>query len=151
MLEVPSVGNIQPQSVVSKKIKAVEQPEQQQTNGTSLASPDEVVGRSQVNFSGSLKPIKTLSAKELNTLAEIAPRMNLNASEVKVVKQAFVDTMNEYRCKSVEELTNRIGNSISDLEDPSMALEILGTFSGNISKIDSKADVLKLSNVINAF
>lgn len=119
-----------------------------------LDTPMETVGRSQVNFQGN---IKSLSAKELNNISKIASEMKLTPQEIKVGKQALIDTMNEYNFKTVKQFTKCINNSIDAFNkgfvdcDDAKGYKMLASFSDNVRKIDSKVNVNRATSIIDDY
>lgn len=159
-MKISEVGTVEvPQNTVNMKSRMHEEAPQapEQDPKEALTNPMETVGRSQVNFRGVQNAITSLSAKELNILSRQIARMNLSEKETKVAKQALIDTINEYGCKSVEEFAGRINKSIDSMlgDFPSLndgvAEEMLGAFERNVFKIDPKVDSYRATSIIDDF
>ena len=96
-MKIAEVGNVEmPQNAVNMKSGMREEAPQTQEQDPkeALTNPMETVGRSQVNFNGAKKAIKQLTAKELNMITNQVVENKLDFHEVKVAKQALIDTMN---------------------------------------------------------
>ena len=153
-MKISEVGTVEvPQNTVNMKSRMHEEASQapEQDPKEALTNPMETVGRSQVNFNGAKKAVKQLTAKELNILSRQIARMNLSEKETKVAKQALIDTMNEYGCKSVEEFATRIVKGIEDSNYEGVAEEMIGKFEQNVSKIDPKVDIHRAISIIDDY
>ena len=122
----------------------------------SLDNPSETAGRSQVNFKG----VNALSAKELNSISRRVSELKLDSNEIKVAKQALVDTMNEYECKSLKQFTRRINNSLDNMiknrefgieSQETEAQDMLSSFANNALKIDSNVNTNRITSVLDDF
>lgn len=153
--ETNSVNNAQT-PVNFKSMKAEPAPEiKNEATVNSLDNPMDTVGRSQVNFKGTRQ---MLSSKELNMIAKMASELKLDGHEIKVAKQALVDTMNQYECKSLKQFVKPIKESLHrgaenskqylDKED-TVAEDMLSAFSKNVLKVDSEADVDRITSILD--
>ena len=153
--ETNSVNNVQT-PVNFKSMKAEPAPEiKNEATVNSLDNPMDTVGRSQVNFKGTRQ---ILSPKELNMIAKMASELKLDGHEIKVAKQALVDTMNQYECKSLQQFVKPINESLHraaenskqylDKED-TVAEDMLSAFSKNVLKVDSEADVDRITSILD--
>ena len=153
--ETNSVNNVQT-PVNFKSMKAEPAPEiKNEATVNSLDNPMDTVGRSQVNFKGVRQK---LSQKELNMIAKMASELKLDGHEIKVAKQALVDTMNQYECKSLKQFVKPINESLHraaenskqylDKED-TVAEDMLSAFSKNVLKVDSEADVDRITSILD--
>ena len=153
-MKIAEVGNVEiPQNTVNMKSGMREEAPQTQEQDPkeALTNPMETVGRSQVNFNGAKKAIKQLTAKELNMITNQVVEKKLDFHEVKVAKQALIDTMNEYGCKSVKDFATRIVKGIEDSNYEGVAEEMLGKFEQNVSKIDPKVDIHRATSIIDDY
>ena len=153
--ETNSVNNVQT-PVNFKSMKAEPAPEiKNEATVNSLDNPMDTVGRSQVNFKGKRQ---MLSPNELNMIAKMASELKLDGHEIKVAKQAVVDTMNQYECKSLKQFVKPINESLHraaenskqylDKED-TVAEDMLSAFSKNVLKVDSEADVDRITSILD--
>ena len=153
--ETNSVNNVQT-PVNFKSMKAEPAPEiKNEATVNSLDNPMDTVGRSQVNFKGTRQ---ILSPKELNMIAKMASELKLDGHEIKVAKQALVDTMNQYECKSLQQFVKPIKESLHraaenskqylDKED-TVAEDMLSAFSKNVLKVDSEADADRITSILD--
>ena len=153
--ETNSVNNVQT-PVNFKSMKAEPAPEiKNEATVNSLDNPMDTVGRSQVNFKGTRQ---ILSPKELNMIAKMASELKLDGHEIKVAKQALVDTMNQYECKSLQQFVKPIKESLHraaenskqylDKED-TVAEDMLSAFSKNVLKVDSEADADRITRILD--
>ena len=153
--ETNSVNNVQ-MPVNFKSMKAEPAPEiKNEATVNSLDNPMDTVGRSQVNFKGTRQ---ILSPKELNMIAKMASELKLDGHEIKVAKQALVDTMNQYECKSLQQFVKPIKESLHraaenskqylDKED-TVAEDMLSAFSKNVLKVDSEADADRITSILD--
>ena len=156
MTTINPISVNQPQAITNfkggEKVETEGNAVEQMTDAKSaLTSQDEVVGRSQVNFKG----VTSLSAKELNKIAKEVAINKLTPEEVKIGKQALVDTMNDYNCKTVSQLTNLIKKSIdesnSGIGDGALHQDIMACFNGHIKNINPEANVFKISSIIDGY
>ncbi len=153
--ETNSVSSVQT-PVNFKAMKAEPAPETKtETTANSLDNPMDTVGRSQVNFKGARQ---MLAPKELNMIAKMAAELKLDGHEIKVAKQALVDTMNQYECKSLKQFVKPINESLHrsaenrklclDKEE-TVAEDMLNAFSKNVLKIDSKANADRITGILD--
>ena len=153
--ETNSVNNVQT-PVNFKSMKAEPAPEiKNEATVNSLDNPMDTVGRSQVNFKGTRQ---ILSPKELNMIAKMASELKLDGHEIKVAKQALVDTMNQYECKSLKQFVKPIKESLHRNSENSkqyldkentVAEDMLSAFSKNVLKVDSEADVDRITSILD--
>ena len=153
--ETNSVNNVQI-PVNFKSMKAELAPEtKNETTVNSLDNPMDTVGRSQVNFKGARQ---MLSPKELNMIAKMASELKLDGHEIKVAKQALVDTMNQYECKSLKQFVKPINESLHRNSENSkqyldkvdtVAEDMLNSFSQNVLKIDSEANADRITSILD--
>lgn len=118
-----------------------------------LDNPVETAGRSQVNFKG----IKALSTQELNNISRMATEMRLTGKEIRVGKQALVDTMNQYKCKSLKQFTGKIKTSIDAFNkgfvdsDDVIGYKMLNSLTANAKKIDPDVDANRVTCLIDDY
>ena len=139
-----------------KSMKAEPVPEiKTETAANSLDNPMDTVGRSQVNFKGAKQ---MLAPKELNMIAKMASELKLDGHEIKVAKQALVDTMNQYECKSLKQFVKPINESLHRNSENSkqyldkvdtVAEDMLNAFSKNVLKIDSEANADRITGILD--
>ena len=153
--ETNSVNNVQT-PVNFKSMKAEPAPEtKNEATVNSLDNPMDTVGRSQVNFKGARQ---MLSPKELNMIAKMASELKLDGHEIRVAKQALVDTMNQYECKSLKQFVKPINESLDrgaenskqyvDKEE-TVAEDMLSSFADNVLKIDPEANADRITSIID--
>ena len=153
--ETNSVNNVQT-PVNFKSMKAEPVPEtKNEATVNSLDNPMDTVGRSQVNFKGARQ---MLSPKELNMIAKMASELKLDGHEIKVAKQALVDTMNQYECKSLKQFVKPINESLDrgaenskqyvDKEE-TVAEDMLSSFADNVLRIDPEANADRITSIID--
>ena len=139
-----------------RAMKAESAPEPKtETTVNSLDNPMDTVGRSQVNFKGARQ---MLSPKELNMIAKMASELKLDGHEIKVAKQALVDTMNQYECKSLKQFVKPIKESLHrgaenskqylDKEE-TVAEDMLSSFADNVLRIDPEANADRITSILD--
>lgn len=156
-MKIAEVGNVEiSQNTVNMKSRMHEEAPQTQEQDPkeALTNPMETVGRSQVNFNGAKKAIKQLTAEELNMIAKMAAELKLDGHEIKVAKQALVDTMNQYKCKSLKQFVKPINESLHRSAENSkfyltVAEDMLNAFSENVLKIDAKANADRITCILD--
>lgn len=140
-MKIAEVGNIEiPQNTVNMKSRMHEEAPQTQEQDPkeALTNPMETVGRSQVNFKGARQ---MLTPEELNMIARMAAELKLDGHEIKVAKQALVDTMNQYKCKSLKQF---------NVDDLDLYIDMLTSFLDNALKIEPKINTDKIAQIFNA-
>lgn len=153
--ETNSVNNVQtPVNFKSMKAEPASETKNEATVN-SLDNPMDTVGRSQVNFKGARQ---MLSPKELNMIAKMASELKLDGHEIKVAKQALVDTMNQYECKSLKQFVKPINESLHrgaenskqylDKEE-TVAEDMLSSFADNVLRIDPEANADRITSIID--
>lgn len=115
--------------------------ETEKNTNSNLSSQQELVGRSMVNFKGA----KKLNSSDLNYIADTLSGVEYSSNELKVLKQAFLDTMKQYK---VPNLTKLISDSKKDLDS---ALDLYMDIFNNIKKIDSNADIERYAKLVQKF
>ena len=153
--ETSSASSIQA-PVNFRAMKAEPTPEAKtETTVNSLDNPMDTVGRSQVNFKGARQ---MLSPKELNMIAKMASELKLDGHEIKVAKQALVDTMNQYNCKSLKQFMKPLNESLDRAfkiseqyldEEETIAEDMLSSFADNVLRIDPEANADRITSIID--
>ena len=85
-------------------------------------------------------------------------RISCTREYLERAKQALVDTMNQYECKSLKQFVKPINESLHrgaenskqylDKED-TVAEDMLNAFSKNVLKIDSEADADRITSILD--
>lgn len=102
----------------------------------SLTNPMETVGRSQVQFRG------TLSSKDLNRLSESVSRLQMTNADVTTMKKALANTLKKHNFANIDELHKKYSN------DMDASLDFLQDFLAEATKINPKADIDKIGLIV---
>ena len=100
-----------------------------------LTNPTETIGRSQVQFRG------TLSSKDLNAIARNISDKKLNRVDIATFKEALSNTLKKYNMSGLQDAKRKIGNDLDKSIDFSM--DIIG----EATRINPDADIDKISTV----
>ena len=136
-----TTNSIEPQKTtnVNMRGKMADTPQAEEKDPKeALTNPMETVGRSQVNFRG------TLSAKDLNKLAGSVSRLQMNADDIVTMKKALANTLKKYKCADIEALSKKYGN------DMDASTDFMQDMLAEAAKINPKADLDKIGLIVGA-
>lgn len=136
-----TTGSIEaPQTAVNMKGKmqdTVPQTEEKDPKDA-LTNPMETVGRSQVQFRG------TLSSNDLNYISESVARLQLNKEDITTLKKALANTLKKYNCADISEFNKKIGGKMDD------SLDFMMDVLKEAEKINPDANLDKIGLVANS-
>ena len=133
-----TTGSIEaPQTAVNMKGKMQETVPQTEEKDPkdAFTNPMETVGRSQVQFRG------TLSSNDLNCISKSVARLQLNKEDTTTLKKALANTLKKYNCADIGELNKKIGGKTDD------SLDFMMDLLREADKINPKANLDKIGLV----
>lgn len=108
---------------------------EEKTLKDALTDPMETVGRSQVQFRG------TLSSKDLNAIARNVSDKKLNRVDIATFKEALSNTLKKYNMNGLQDAKKKLGNDMD--KSVNFSMDIIE----EAAKINPNADIDKISTV----
>lgn len=138
MLKIAANGTETIPQTVSMKAKIKNTPEvdnEEKSLKDALTNPMETVGRSQVQFRG------TLSSKDLNAIARNVSETKLNRVDIATFKEALSNTLKKYNMNGLQDAKRKLGNDMD--KSIKFSLDIIG----EATRINPDADLDKIGTV----